>query len=88
MKIDNLLWNAAVSRHTMSKNEFTSGDKDTIRRSKETTVITTASGKAESTEEATVYVYDLDVLVAMVLLEDSPAVLSLGLLCADVGYFL
>ena len=70
MKIVKLFWNAAVSRHTMSKNEFTSGDKDTIRRSKEPTVVN-----------------DLDVLVAMVLLEDSPAVLSLGLLCADVGYF-
>ena len=40
------------------------------------TVITTASGKAESTEEATVYVDDLRRL----LLEDSSAVLSFGLL--------
>ena len=54
----------------MRKNELTSGEKDT-RRSKETTAITTANGKAESTEEATVYINDLDVFVTMMLLEDS-----------------
>ena len=57
------------------------GEKDTIRRWKETTGITTANGKAGSTEEATVYVNDLDVFVTMMLLEDSPAVLSPGSLC-------
>ena len=51
--------------------ELTSGEKDTIRRSKEPAVITTAVGKAESTEEATVYANDLDVFVTMMLLEDS-----------------
>ena len=45
----------------MSKNELTSGEKDTIIRSKEPTVITTASGKAGSTEQTTVYSNDLDV---------------------------
>ena len=40
----------------------------------------TASGKAESTEEATVYADDLNVFVTMMLAEDSLAVLSLGLL--------
>ena len=48
--------------------------------------ITTASGKAESTEEATVYVNDLDVVVTMMLLEDSPTVLSLGLVCEETSY--
>ena len=67
----------------MSKNELTSGEKDAIRRSREPTVITTTSGKAESTQEATVYVNDLDVFAAIMLLEDSPAVLSLGLSCAE-----
>ena len=42
------------------------------------------SVKAESTEEATVYVNDLDVFVT--LLEDSLAVLSLGLLCEERRY--
>ena len=38
---------------------------------------TTANVKVELTEEATVYVNDLDVFVTMMLLEDSSAVLSL-----------
>ena len=57
----------------MSKNEVTSSEKDTIRRSKEHIVTTTANGKAESTEEATVHDNDLDVFVTMMLLEDSQA---------------
>ena len=42
----------------MSKNDLTPGDKGAIRKSKEPTVVTAASAKAESTEEATVYVDD------------------------------
>ena len=51
---------SGASLHMMSKTEVTFGEKDTIRRSKEPTVITTVSGKAESTDDATVYVNDLD----------------------------
>ena len=58
MNVDNLLWTVAHLSHMMSKNEFTSGEKETIRRLQEPTVITTTSGKAESAEEATVYVND------------------------------
>ena len=53
-----------------------------MRGSEEPTVVTIASGKAVSTEEATVYVNDLDVLVTMMLLADSPAVFSLWVYCA------
>ena len=60
--------------------------KVTSENQKNRTVITTVSGKAESTEEATVFVNDLDVFVTMVLLEDALALLSLGLLCAEIGY--
>ena len=51
-------------------------------------VIATANGKAELTEEATVYVHDMEVSVTMMLLEDSPAVLSLGLLMRRIGLLL
>ena len=53
---------SGASLHMMSDNEFFSGEKGTIPRPKEPTVITTANGKEESAEEATVYVDDLDVL--------------------------
>ena len=58
-----------ITSETKSKNELTSGEKETNRRSKEPTV--TATRKAETTEEATVYVNDWDVFVTMMLLEDS-----------------
>ena len=52
---------SGASLHTMSKNELSSGEEETITRSKETTVIATANGKAESTEETAVSVNDLNV---------------------------
>ena len=58
----------------MSKSGFTFGEQETIRRSREPTVITSASDKAESTEEsteeATVFTDDLGLFMAMMLLED------------------
>ena len=54
---------SGASLHTVSENEITSGEKDTMRHPRETTVITTASGKSESTEETTVCVNDLDFFV-------------------------
>ena len=44
---------SGASLNIMSKNELTSGEKDNLIRSKELTVITIASGKTESMEEAT-----------------------------------
>ena len=52
--------------------------------SKEPTVIMTAIGKVEPTEEATLYVNDLDVFVTVMLLGDSPAVPSLGKVCEEM----
>ena len=75
-----------TSLHTRSKGELTSDQKDTIRRSKEPTVITSANRKPASTEEATVHGNDLDVFVTMILLEDSPAVSFLGLFFEETGY--
>ena len=50
-----------------------------------THVIMTADGKAESTEEARVYAQDLAIFITMMLLDDSPEVLYLGLLCEELG---
>ena len=67
---------SGASLHMMRNNELTSGEEDTISRSKEPTVITTAGGKAEPTEEVAVYVNDLDVFVTKMLLEDWQVVRS------------
>ena len=64
---------------------LTSGEKKAIRRSKELTVTMTAVGEAESTEEITAHGNDLDVFVTVMQLDDSPAALSLGLLCEEMA---
>ena len=44
-KLENIV-DSGASLHLMSTNELTSGEQDTIRRSKEPTVMTTVNGKA------------------------------------------
>ena len=44
-----------------------------------------ANGEVQTNEEAQVYVHDLDLFVAMPLLEETPAVLSFGKLCSEHG---
>ena len=46
----------------------------------------TANGEVQTRKEATVYVKELDLFVTVMLLEETPAVLSLGKLCEDHGY--
>ena len=48
-------------------------------------MVMTANGEVPAKEEATVYVKELDLLVAVMLLEETPAV-PLGKLCEDHGY--
>ena len=43
-------------------------------------------GEVQTHEEATVYVKELDVFLTMKVLENTPAVLSLGKLCDENGY--
>ena len=43
----------------------------------------TANGEVQTNEEAQVYVPDLDLFVKVQILDDMPAVLSLGKLCED-----
>ena len=76
---------SGASLRVMSKSAVTSDESETVRKSKEPTVIMPANGKAKSTEEAAVYVDDLDVFIIMMLLEDSLAVLFLGFLVRNMG---
>ena len=56
------------------------------RKSKGCCTIITANGTITTTEEATVYVKDLDMLITVQLLVDSPAVPSLRKLCQEQRY--
>ena len=66
----------------LSKKDLSSGELDTLKRFRIPTTAVTANGVVQTNEEAQVYVHDLPVQ----LLEDTPAVLSLGKLCKDHGY--
>ena len=56
-----------------------------MRISKNPTTVMTANGEWQTREEATVYVRELDLFVTVKLLDDTPAVLSLGKFCEDHG---
>ena len=49
-------------------------------------MVVTASGEVHTNEGATVNDNDLDLCVTVQILDDTPAVLSLGQLCGDHGY--
>ena len=50
------------------------------------TIVLTAKGEVQTHEEATVYVKELDIFLTMEVLDNTPAVLSLGKLCDENGY--
>ena len=49
------------------------------------TIVITANGEVQTHEEATVYVKELGIFLTMKVLENTPAVLSLGKLCDENG---
>ena len=77
---------SGASMHMLSKKDLSLAEMDTLRRSRIRTMVVTASGEVQTNEGAQVYVHDLDLFVMVQLLEDTPAVLSLGKLCEENGY--
>ena len=59
---------------------------DTLTKSCSPTIVITANGEVQKHEEATVYVKELDFFLTMNVLENTPAVLSLGKHCDENGY--
>ena len=75
----------SASMHMASRKDLNSAELDTVKVSKSPTTVVAANGEVLTKEEATVYVRELDLFVKVMLLEDTPAVLSLGKLCEDQG---
>ena len=75
---------SGASVHMVSKRDLNSAELETMRTSRSPTVMT-ANGEVQTREEATVFVKELDLFVTVILLEETPAVLSLGKLCEDHG---
>ena len=59
---------------------------DTLTKSCSPTIVITANGEVQTHEEAIVYVKELEIFLTMKVLENTPAVLSLGKLCDENGY--
>ena len=59
---------------------------DTLTKSCSLTIVITANGEVQTHEEAIVHVKELEKIFAVKVLENTPAVLSLGKLCDENGY--
>ena len=59
---------------------------DTLTKSCSPTIVITANGEVQTHEEAIVHVKELDIFLTMKVLDNTPAVLSLGKLCDENGY--
>ena len=89
-----LLWNQRTS--TLYRSEPNGIAERAKRRVKEgtsavlsscsPTIVITANGEVQTHEEAIVYVKELDVFLTVKVLENTPAVLSLGKHCDENGY--
>ena len=70
----------------VSKKDLHSAELETMRMSRNPSTVMTANGEVQTREEVTDNVKELDVFVKVMLLEETPAVLSLRKLCEDHGY--
>ena len=59
---------------------------DTLTKSCSPTIVITANGEVQTHEGAMVYVKELDIFLTMKVLENTPAILSLGKLSDENGY--
>ena len=75
---------SSASMHMISKKDLSDAEMDTLTKSCSPTI--TANGEVQTHEEATAHVKELDIFLTMKVLEDTPAVLSLGKLCDEHGY--
>ena len=72
--------------HMISKKDLSKAEMDTLKKSCSPTIVITANGEVQTQEEAIVYVKELDIFLTTKVLENTPAVLSLGKLCDENGY--
>ena len=78
-------FDSGASMHMVSKKDLNSAELETMRTSRSPTTMM-ANGEVQTREEATVYVKQLDLVVKVMLLAETPAVLSLEKLCEDHGH--
>ena len=62
-----------------------SAELDTLRKFRNTTIVLTANGDEQTSDEALVCVHDLEFFVTVQILDDTPSILSLGRVCEEQG---
>ena len=77
---------SGASMHMIRKKDLSDPEMDTLTKSCSPTIVITANGEVQTHEVATVYVKEFDIFLTMKVLENTPAVLSLGKLCDENGY--
>ena len=77
---------SGASMHMVSDKDLNSAEFATMRTSRSPTTVMTANGEVRTNKEAKIYVKQLDLFVKVMLLQETPAVLSLGKLCDEHGY--
>ena len=77
---------SGASMHMINRKDLNSAELEAVPTSRSPTTVITANGEVQTNEEAIVYVKELDIFLTVKLLEDIPAVLSLGKLCVEHGY--
>ena len=68
---------SGASMHMIIEKDLSKAEMDTLTKSCSLTIVITANG-VQTHEEAIVYVRELDIFLTMKVLENTPAVLSLG----------
>ena len=78
---------SGASVHLISTKDLNSQESETLTTSGSPTAVITANGEVQTHEKATtVNVRELEKFLTLKILEDTPAVLSLGKLCDERGY--
>ena len=86
LRNENFVVDSGASMHMISKKNLNFAEMDTLTKSCSPTIVITAYGEVQPHEEAIVYVKELDIFLTLKVLENTPAVLSLGKLCDENGY--
>ena len=77
---------SGASMHMISKKDLSNAEMDTLTKSCSPAIVIAANGEVQAHEEAIVYVKELGIFLTMKVLENTPAVLSLGKVCEENGY--
>ena len=72
--------------HMISQKELSNAEMDSLTKLCSPTIVITANGEVQTHEEATVYGKELHIFLTMKVLDNTPAVLSVGKLFDENGY--